>query len=118
MSTVESVPSSLKQLRACLLCSLVKSRGQFESDGCDNCESVLHLKDRQDNINDCTSASFSGLIASCKPSDSWVARWQHIGNLSMGVYAVSVRGRLPKAVVRDLKDEGIPYRSRDRGKGT
>ena len=26
------------------VCSLIKSFDQFESDGCENCESVLHLK--------------------------------------------------------------------------
>jgi len=42
--SVETVPKSLKTLRACLVCSLVKTFDQFEADGCDNCESVLHLK--------------------------------------------------------------------------
>ena len=42
--SVDTVPKSLKQLRACLVCSLIKTFDQFETDGCDNCESVLHLK--------------------------------------------------------------------------
>ena len=29
----------------------------------------------RDNIYDCTSANFDGMIASCKPEDSWVARY-------------------------------------------
>lgn len=73
--SVDTVPKSLKQLRACLVCSLIKTFDQFESDGCDNCEydltlrsspyiincsgeSVLHLKRNRDNVYDCTSSNF------------------------------------------------------------
>ena len=56
--SVDTVPKSMKQLRACLVCSLVKTFDQFESDGCDNCESVLHLKRNRDNVYDCTSSNF------------------------------------------------------------
>ena len=75
MATVDSVPKDLRQLRACLVCSLIKSFDQFERDGCDNCESVLTLRRNRDNVYDCTSANFEGMIASCKPEDSWVCRW-------------------------------------------
>ena len=74
MATVDSVPKDLRQLRACLVCSLIKSFDQFERDGCDNCESVLTLRRNRDNVYDCTSANFEGMIASCKPEDSWVCR--------------------------------------------
>ena len=72
--SVDTVPKSLKQLRACLVCSLIKTFDQFESDGCDNCElrqirspsfsslnlgeTVLHLKRNRDNVYDCTSSNF------------------------------------------------------------
>ena len=124
--SVETVPKNLKQLRACLVCSLVKTFDQFEADGCDNCESVLHLKAvikqtkhtpilpcslsafsqnflnlighlimsfdemlvltgcqrNRDNVYDCTSSNFEGMIASCKPEDSWVCKWQRISKFS------------------------------------
>jgi hypothetical protein len=41
---LETLPSSMRNVRACLLCSLVKTVDQFEADGCDNCEQVLMLK--------------------------------------------------------------------------
>ncbi len=41
---LDTLPSSLRNVRACLLCSLVKTVDQFEADGCDNCEQVLMLK--------------------------------------------------------------------------
>lgn len=37
-----------------------------------------------------------------------------IGRKSPGLYAVSVSGRLPAGIIRELKSRGINYRSRDR----
>jgi len=114
--SVDTVPKSLKQLRACLVCSLIKTFDQFESDGCDNCETVLHLKRNRDNVYDCTSSNFEGMIAACRPEDSWVCRWQRISKFNKGVYAISVQGRLPPAIVSDLRRAGIVYKSRDTSK--
>ena len=130
--SVETVPKSLKQLRACLVCSLIKTFDQFESDGCDNCElqqfssssyssltlgeTVLHLKRNRDNVYDCTSSNFEGMVAACRPEDSWVCRWQRISKFNKGVYAISVQGRLPPAIVSDLRRAGIVYKSRDTSK--
>lgn len=36
--SIESVPRELKNLRACLLCGIIKTFEQFELDGCDNCD--------------------------------------------------------------------------------
>lgn len=39
------VPQGLqKKLRACMLCSLIKTQVQFTQDGCENCEQVLNYK--------------------------------------------------------------------------
>ncbi|XP_049598954.1 transcription elongation factor SPT4 isoform X1 [Syngnathus scovelli] len=92
---LETVPKDLRHLRACLLCSLVKTIDQFEYDGCDNCESFLQMKGNREMVYDCTSSSFDGVIAQMSPEDSWVAKWQRIGTFKPGVYAVSVTGRLP-----------------------
>ena len=46
----------------------------------------------RDNIYDCTSANFDGMIASCKPEDSWVARYhslkscEHVSELEGSVW--------------------------------
>ncbi|CAI5644248.1 unnamed protein product [Oreochromis niloticus] len=108
---LETVPKDLRHLRACLLCSLVKTIDQFEYDGCDNCESYLQMKGNREMVYECTSSSFDGVIAMMSPEDSWVAKWQRIGNFKPGVYAVSVTGRLPP--VRELKSRGVIYKSRD-----
>nr|ADO28318.1 transcription elongation factor spt4 [Ictalurus furcatus] len=111
--SLETVPKDLRHLRACLLCSLVKTIDQFEYDGYDNCESYLQMKGNREMVYECTSSSFDDVIAMMSPEDSWVAKWQRIGNFKAGVYAVTVTGRLPPGVVRELKSRGVIYRSRD-----
>ncbi|XP_074642349.1 transcription elongation factor SPT4-like [Tubulanus polymorphus] len=111
--SLETVPKDLRNLRGCLLCSLVKTFEQFEFDGCDNCEEYLRMKSNRDAVYECTSNNFDGLIAIMGPEDSWVGKWQRINKFSKGCYAVSVTGRLPPGIVRELKSKGITYRSRD-----
>nr|CAG4642981.1 EOG090X0NWO [Evadne anonyx] len=113
MSSVEVVPKDLRQLRACLVCSLIKTFDQFEFDGCDNCDEFLHMKNNKDNIYDCTSNNFDGMIALMFPEDSWVAKWQRITRKCKGVYAISVSGTLPKSFIREMKTVGLSYRARD-----
>uniref|UniRef100_A0AAQ5Z1G3 SPT4 homolog, DSIF elongation factor subunit n=1 Tax=Amphiprion ocellaris TaxID=80972 RepID=A0AAQ5Z1G3_AMPOC len=59
---LETVPKDLRHLRACLLCSLVKTIDQFEYDGCDNCESYLQMKGNREMVYECTSSSFDGQL--------------------------------------------------------
>ena len=77
--SVDTVPKDLRNLRACLVCSLIKvtlnlvhhvlmdfiyvcvqTFEQFEYDGCENCEEFLRMKSNKDNIYDCTSSNFDG----------------------------------------------------------
>ncbi|KAK3737517.1 hypothetical protein QZH41_010629 [Actinostola sp. cb2023] len=117
---METVPKELRNLRACLNCSLIKTLEQFEYAGCDNCERYLRLKNNKENILACTSPNFDGLISVISPEDSWVSKWQRIGmynvfdNLVKGCYAVSVSGKLPGHVIRELKARGITHKTRDR----
>ena len=55
-----------------------QSFDQFENDGCENCDVFLNMKNNRENVYDCTSSNFDGMIASCKPDDSWVCKWQRI----------------------------------------
>ena len=117
----DHIPKDLRQLRACLSCSLVKVRKflmlyysnikiygifqsmeQFETDGCDNCDVFLHMKSNREAVYDCTSGNFDGMVASCKPEDSWVCKWQRITKFKPGVYAISVSGRLPQDIIRQM----------------
>jgi len=112
----DHIPKDLRQLRACLSCSLVKSMEQFETDGCDNCDVFLHMKSNREAVYDCTSGNFDGMVASCKPEDSWVCKWQRITKFKPGVYAISVSGRLPQDIIRQMQRGGAAYRSRDTSK--
>ncbi|KAG5864887.1 hypothetical protein JTB14_027948 [Gonioctena quinquepunctata] len=111
--TLQTIPKYLQSLRACLVCSLIKSFDQFESDGCDNCDEFLKMKNNHDNVYDCTSSNFDGMICVMSPEDSWVAKWQRVNRLCKGVYAISVSGRLPNSVVGEMKTRGLVYRGRD-----
>ncbi|KAK0419258.1 hypothetical protein QR680_014044 [Steinernema hermaphroditum] len=107
--SIETVPRDANNLRACLFCSLIKTVDQFELDGCDNCDRFLQMKNDTEKVYECTSANFDGMIAACMPTDSWVCKWQKIGDKAPGVYAVSVSGSLPDQIVHDLKAMRIRY---------
>ncbi|KAK2723801.1 transcription elongation factor SPT4-like [Artemia franciscana] len=116
--SVESIPKDLRGLRACLVCSLIKTLDQFEFDGCDNCEEFLRLKSNREAVYDCTSSNFDGMVAMMSPEDSWVAKWQRITRLNKGIYAISVSGKLPPSYIREMKSRGFTYRSRDTSQRT
>ncbi|MBZ3889455.1 Transcription elongation factor SPT4 [Sciurus carolinensis] len=108
---LETVPKDLRHLRACLLCSLVKVsvgvldvRGDVGEEG----ESGMTLATGKRNVQDP-----GRIIAMMSPEDSWVSKWQRVSNFKPGVYAVSVTGRLPQGIVRELKSRGVAYKSRD-----
>lgn len=112
-SSVDIVPSSMRNMRACLLCSLIKTCDQFEVNGCENCEEWLQLKGDRERVYNCTSSAFEGIISLMQPNDSWVAKWQHIVGQERGVYALSVDGKLPPSIVTELKIKGKDYKIRN-----
>ena len=60
--------------------------------GCPNCESYLYLAGRFEQIQECTSSIFEGLITLQDPERSWVAKWQRLEGYVPGTYAVKVIG--------------------------
>ena len=64
---MQSLPHEIRKLRACLLCSLIKTEDQFELDGCDNCDDFLHMRSNSENVHDFTSSNFEGMIALTSP---------------------------------------------------
>ncbi|CDH56637.1 transcription initiation protein spt4 [Lichtheimia corymbifera JMRC:FSU:9682] len=109
----QTLPLEKKQLRACLLCSLVKNASQFRANGCENCEELLRMRGRTDRVQECTSNKFEGVIALMQPHESWVARWQRVDKFTRGVYAIRVYGRIPEDIEDDLERRGVIYRPRD-----
>jgi len=83
---------SVRSLRACMLCSVVRTQAQFNREGCPNCEEFLELRNNLDGIQDCTSSVFEGLITLSDPENSWVAKWQRLQGYVPGTYAVKVVG--------------------------
>merc|ERR1712216_461491 len=102
------VPSDLKKLRACLRCYLIKTGTQFLQDGCENCP-FLHLDEDRDQVYQCTTSSFQGVVSMISAEDSWVARWLHLGSMYPGCYAISAQGTLPLHIRRALDERGIKY---------
>ncbi|KAL5486574.1 hypothetical protein EMCRGX_G019076 [Ephydatia muelleri] len=107
--SLDSIPKDLRGLRACKLCSMIKTSDDFYRNGCDNCERHLRVKGNKDAVQECTSSNFDGIIAMMAPEDSWVARWQRIDKLAKGCYAISVSGELPQDIIDSLQDKGIPF---------
>ena len=67
-----SYPTTLKKLRACNECHLVKTEEQvidnlikFKKNGCDNCGEQNY------------TPNFKGIIAIMNPKGSWAAKWLH-----------------------------------------
>ena len=74
-------PSSNKNLRACLRCSLVKTEQQFLANGCENCPG-LQLQGSKSRIEEKTTILFSGVISIMYPDYSWVAKWMGLSKFT------------------------------------
>ena len=83
---------SLRNLRACLVCSYVQQHSRFVKNGCPNCEDFLEMRGSQDAVADCTSEVFEGVITLTDTTSSWVAKWQRIQGCVPGVYAIKING--------------------------
>jgi transcription elongation factor SPT4 len=131
-----TTPSSLKGVRACKRCGILKTLDQFIEDGCENCpfldmvrfQFVSHtlwhsvvlsiapyfsdiLKaDNPERCNICTTAFFEGHCAVMDPRESWVAKWLRTDNFMPGVYAITVTGTLDKDIEEDLESQGHRWR--------
>ncbi|KAF1926655.1 Spt4-domain-containing protein [Didymella exigua CBS 183.55] len=106
-------PNQQRNLRACMVCSIVRTYTQFMSGGCPNCEEILELAGNSENVNDCTSQVFEGLITVADTSKSWVARYQRLEGYVAGVYATQVEGILPDEMISAIEAAGINYVPRD-----
>jgi transcription elongation factor SPT4 len=106
-------PGQQRNMRACMVCSVVRTQQQFLSQGCPNCEDILELTGNPEQINDCTSQVFEGLITVADTSRSWVARYQRLDGYKAGVYATQVEGILPDDIIGLVESAGINYVPRD-----
>lgn len=101
-----------RNMRACMICSIVRTQQQFLSLGCPNC-TFLELRGNQEMVGECTSQVFEGLITISDTSRSWVARWQRLEGYVPGCYAVQVEGVLPDEAITSAEENGVHYIPRD-----
>ncbi|EMD87386.1 hypothetical protein COCC4DRAFT_192467 [Bipolaris maydis ATCC 48331] len=106
-------PNQQRNMRACMVCSIVRTQQQFLSQGCPNCEEFLELTGNPEQINDCTSQVFEGLITVADTTKSWVARYQRLEGYQPGVYATQVEGILPDDIIGLIESAGVNYVPRD-----
>ena len=71
-----------KDLRACLLCSIVLSLKDFVDTGCPNCQDLMS------SAHDGTTSNWEGTVALVNPGESWVSKWQGLTNYVPALYAV------------------------------
>lgn len=109
------IPQSTRNLRACLVCSIVLQRATFLNSGCPNCPFLEIQRSGADDsaLEECTSAVFEGMIAMNDPRTSWVAKWQRVSDYQPGVYAVKVVGRLSPERITDAAENDVVYFPRD-----
>ena len=86
--------TTLRGLRACMVCSIVQHGTKFQHEGCPNCDDFLEMRGSSDAVYDCTSAVFEGTIALTGKEGSWVARWQRLEGYRPGVYAIKIEGNV------------------------
>jgi len=89
-----SIPDSIKEIRACLKCKLIKTTEQFREEGCENCPNFTSVAKY-------TTPTFYGMITMLDPDRSWVARWQRSERLARGCYAIQTIGALPTVTYDD-----------------
>ena len=77
-------PDSLRGLRACITCKLLKTLNQFADAFCENCQgdwaggslpSSMNRQEATELALEHTTDDFEGLVAMMRPTESWVAKW-------------------------------------------
>eukprot|EP00531_Pseudo-nitzschia_arenysensis_P019856 CAMPEP_0116148890 /NCGR_PEP_ID=MMETSP0329-20121206/18625_1 /TAXON_ID=697910 /ORGANISM="Pseudo-nitzschia arenysensis, Strain B593" /LENGTH=128 /DNA_ID=CAMNT_0003645107 /DNA_START=45 /DNA_END=431 /DNA_ORIENTATION=- len=106
-----SVPDSMREIRACKRCGILKTMQQFHDHGCENCP-FLDMQESPERVSKCTSAFYEGMAALMDNRESWAAKWIRVDNYLPGVYALSITGSFDREIEEDLEARGIRWRCR------
>eukprot|EP00804_Cyclotella_cryptica_P016510 CCRYP_004717-RA/>CCRYP_004717-RA protein AED:0.38 eAED:0.38 QI:0/0.66/0.25/1/1/1/4/912/148 len=109
-----SVPTTLKGVRACMRCGIIKTLDQFLEYGCENCP-FLDMAGNHERCNMCTTAFFEGQVAVMDPGESWTAKWIRVDGYLPGIYAISITGEFDKDTEEELESRGCRWRCRPAG---
>ncbi|GMI58377.1 hypothetical protein ScalyP_jg6206 [Parmales sp. scaly parma] len=110
-STFAAPPNSLKGLRACLRCGLIKTYDQFYDRGCDNCP-FLDMFEDQKKVSQSTTAFFAGTCSIIDPKASWMAKWLRLSAAMPGIYAIDVTGEFDSVTREMLEQRNINWRAK------
>ena len=83
MTSSYSYPKTMKKLRACIECKLLKTEGEWIESKlvCDNCGNI-----REDQL----TSNHKGIIAFTEPQYSWAAKWLNRTDIIPGLYCLHV----------------------------
>mmetsp|Transcript_15471 Transcript_15471/g.27372 ORF Transcript_15471/g.27372 Transcript_15471/m.27372 type:complete len:129 (-) Transcript_15471:1510-1896(-) len=98
-----------KELVACFGCRLIKAKGQFVENGCENCEHFMGMRQDWDRVLTYTTTEFSGIMSVIDPPSSWVCKWKHLSKAIPGCYAVGIQGRMDPDLQDLLENNGITW---------
>eukprot|EP00587_Corethron_hystrix_P010404 CAMPEP_0113304692 /NCGR_PEP_ID=MMETSP0010_2-20120614/4609_1 /TAXON_ID=216773 ORGANISM="Corethron hystrix, Strain 308" /NCGR_SAMPLE_ID=MMETSP0010_2 /ASSEMBLY_ACC=CAM_ASM_000155 /LENGTH=135 /DNA_ID=CAMNT_0000158945 /DNA_START=96 /DNA_END=500 /DNA_ORIENTATION=+ /assembly_acc=CAM_ASM_000155 len=103
-----TTPNSMKSLRACKRCGMIRTHLQFHEEGCPNCP-FLEMAEDQKATNEYTTVFFEGTCAVTDPRSSWAARWLHVDGMHPGVYAITVMGSFSPDLEDELTSRGLRW---------
>ena len=101
-SMEEIIPETMKSLRCCKICGLIKDEHQFLKDGCENC---IELFGKDESL---FTAQFTGIMSLLRPDRSYLARCFGMKkDYHVGLYAVSCSEMLEDKYIRIARRNGI-----------
>ncbi|KAL0207677.1 hypothetical protein P9112_012305 [Eukaryota sp. TZLM1-RC] len=104
------LPKSVKSLKACLWCGLIKTEEQFIDQGCENC-TFLHMEGDPDRVAEVTTTSYEGIV-SVMNNSTWVSNYLGLDKAKPGVYAMHIIDKMPENLYDHFRDHAsAPPRS-------
>ena len=81
--STDTLPSTMKRLRACVHCKLILNAARWNELGkCPNCPSSGGINE--------TTDDFQNVIGQIYPRMSWVSQYQGMSNFIPGMYAITI----------------------------